>query len=150
MKCRYIVIAATVIAVFLYLPLYRQFFALGAVYLLRPSLLHGARHLGDHTLLMLLHAAATLVLNVLLLLPVAIVLGVVFRRGCLVLAAAVALWLLAPDILSVPKVWEGVADHGTYIAILAMGVASVFTALLGSTYLASRMTSNLRWSGHAA
>lgn len=147
MNRRTIFIAATLVSVLLYLLFYRQLFALCVTYLLTPRLLHGAMRIGGETALRLLHAVATLMLNVLLLLPVAIAIALVFRRRRLILAAAVGVWLLAPDILAIPRVWQAVADHQQYLATQAMAVVSVFTALVGSTYVTSRITSNLRWSG---
>lgn len=140
-----LVTAAAIVTVVLYPWLYRYMFGLGSVYLLTPGLLHGARHLGGHAALMLLHVTMTFLLALVLLSPLSVVIALVFRGTWRPVALAAAAWLIAPDVAAIPEVWEQIADPAHYVWVLSMGLTSVFTALLGLTYLASRLTANSRW-----
>ena len=56
-------IAAAVAAVSVYPWVHAQLFGLGSVYLLTPGLLHGAKQLGGHTGLVLLHGMVSFALG---------------------------------------------------------------------------------------
>ncbi len=139
--------AAAVAGVLAYPWVQGPLFGLGSVYLLTPGLLHGAKHLGGHTTLVLLHVVVSFALTLLLFVPVAILIALGFPRRWPLVAAAAWLWLVAPSLYAIPVVWNGGVDHAQYIGSLAWGAVTVFAAVLGSTYLAWRLTSNHRWRG---
>ena len=147
MKRSAILAAAAVAAVLVYPWVHAQLFGLGTVYLLTPELLHGAKHLGGHTALVLLHMLVSFALTLLLFVPVAILIALGFPRSWPLVAAAAALSLLLPSFYATPAVWNVVFDHAQYIGTLTLAVVTIFSAALGSTYLAWRLTSNNRWRG---
>ena len=147
MKRSALIAAAAVAAVFVYPWVHAWLFGLGSVYLLTPGLLHGAKYLGGQTALVLLHMLISFALTLLLFVPVAILIALGFPRTWPLVAAAAALWLLLPSFYAIPAVWNVVFDHAQYIGTLTLAVVTIFSAVLGSTYLARRLTSNNRWRG---
>ena len=144
MKRSALIAAAALAAAFVYPWVHAQLFGLGSVYLLTPGLLHGAKQLGGHTALVLLHMLISFALTLLLFVPVAILIALGFPRRWPLVAAAAALWLLVPSFYAIPAVWNVVFDHAQYIGTLTLAVVTIFGAALGSTYLAWRLTSNNR------
>ena len=141
-----IVLAAAAAAVLLFPWLHRWLFGLTTVYLLQPGLLHAARHLGGHAGLLFLHAMVSFLLTALLFSPVAVLIALAFRSTWIVVAAVAAAWLIAPDLVAIPDIWHQ-ADHAAYVRSLVFDVIVALSALLASTYAASRLTSNNRWTG---
>ena len=115
--------------------------------MLTPGLLHGTRDLGGRTALILLHTVVSFVLTLLAFAPMAFLIALAFPRRWSVVAAAAGLWLIAPALYVIPDIWKTSVDHADYTRTLIMLVLIIFTALLGSTYFAWRLTSNNRWRG---
>jgi hypothetical protein len=75
---------------------------------------------------------------------VAVLIALAFRRTWITVVAVAAAWLLAPDFLAIPDIWNQV-DHAEYMRTIISEVVVVVAALLASTYVALRLTSNNRW-----
>ena len=142
-----ILVVPTIVVVVLYPWLYRYLFGLATVLLLTPQLLHATRDLGGYPGLVTLHFLVSLLLSLVLMMPIAVLIALAFRRMWWAVALLFGLWLLASDIAVVPDVWGKMADHVGYLWKLCEEFAIVFGLALGLTYVAWRLTSNYRWSG---
>jgi hypothetical protein len=147
MKRSGILAVATLLGVALYPRLYWILFGLGSIYLLPPGLMHTARHLGGHAALVAAHWLVTVLLSLALVAPMAVAIALAFQRWWWVIAVVFGALLLAPDVVGLIESWREMADHVDMVQGVATDFVVVFAFALGSTYAASRLTSNLRWSG---
>jgi hypothetical protein len=132
------ILAVTVIGIITYPWVYWRLYGSSTVYLLTPDLLNAARHFGGHTALVALHFIASVLISAILVLPIAILIAVVFRRHWWAPTLLLGTELVWPDIIGMSDAWRAIPDHAAIAVGIAVDFMTVFVTAVCIAFLLSR------------